>query len=356
MMHGDYICPDGSSMVSCGEAAEAKEFAPAYIHTETIITEMPITTTVTTYEYQPTTTVTVTSETTTSEPTTSTETTTTTSSETTTSEPTTSVETNTEVETTTTGGTTTETTESGTTTTTTSGTTTYITTWTTYSTDQYGVTTETVHTGTSSESSGSTEVTGGETTTETETEGETLVEVTGTTTTTTSGGSTTTETNTEVETNTTIEGGESSTEIGLVAEVQVALVPVEHEVVTYEEQEVVMEITDTCDFAKPCLHDGANNNTCYAQMNLHGTMVCPQGTSLETVNTPVEEDVCALNHCSEEQPCLHEGENNNQCFAKMNLHGTMVCPQGTSPECAETKTTVTTIHLEAVADPVLTVL
>lgn len=34
----------------------------------------------------------------------------------------------------------------------------------------------------------------------------------------------------------------------------------------------------------------------------------------------------------------------------------MVCPQGTSSECAEEETTVTTIHLEPIADPVLTVL
>jgi hypothetical protein len=42
----------------------------------------------------------------------------------------------------------------------------------------------------------------------------------------------------------------------------------------------------------------------------------------------------------------------------MNLHGTMVCPQGTSPECAETVTTAkaTTTTLEAVENPVLTVL
>jgi hypothetical protein len=41
----------------------------------------------------------------------------------------------------------------------------------------------------------------------------------------------------------------------------------------------------------------------------------------------------------------------------MNLHGNMVCPQGTTAECPETTTTTTTtIHLEPIADPVLDVL
>jgi hypothetical protein len=34
-----------------------------------------------------------------------------------------------------------------------------------------------------------------------------------------------------------------------------------------------------CPSAKPCLHDGSNNNTCYSEMNLHGEYICPQGST-----------------------------------------------------------------------------
>ena len=51
------------------------------------------------------------------------------------------------------------------------------------------------------------------------------------------------------------------------------------------------DVSNICTSDKPCLHDGVNNNTCYALMELFGDLVCPTGTSLEVVNVPVEEEI-----------------------------------------------------------------
>jgi hypothetical protein len=89
-------------------------------------------------------------------------------------------------------------------------------------------------------------------------------------------------------------------------------------------------VYQNCSKTHPCLHDGLNNNLCFQKMNLHGNMMCPQGTSEEEPSIPVATTTEANRKCTTNTPCLHDGINDNTCYPKLNNHGHIVCPMGTT--------------------------